>query len=60
MDQEHIERVFGENGYLTRVLQERTSFDNAKMKKALQDAGLWDEPQFVKKTSYKSLKIGKK
>ncbi len=60
MDQEGVERVFGENGYLTRTSQQRTSFNNPEMKKALETLGKWDEAKFIKKTKFSSLKASKK
>lgn len=58
MDQEGVERVFGETGYLTRVLQERTGHDIDKIKKILYDIGRWDE--VVTKKQFTSLKATKK
>ncbi len=60
MDQEGVERVFGNNGYLTRTSQQRISYNNPEMKKALETLGKWDETKFIKKTQFSSLKASKK
>ncbi|MFH1979377.1 MAG: PD-(D/E)XK nuclease family protein [Patescibacteria group bacterium] len=58
MDQEGLERVFGENGYLTRIIQERETFDTTKAKKAFKDMGKLDE--FMVKKQVSSLTVSKK
>ncbi len=61
MNEEKVERVFGQDGYLTRTVQERASFDTKEMKKILDELGKWDEEKFVKKIKVTSLKAsGKK
>lgn len=42
-DQNKIERVFGEEGYITRTLQKRYSYDTEKVKDILQPLGKWEE-----------------
>lgn len=54
MNQENVERIFGENGYLTKVLQERLVCDMEKVKKILEEIGKWNE--VAKKKQYFSLK----
>jgi len=43
MDKQGVERVFGEDGYLTRTTQERTGHNLDKIKKILYDLGRWNE-----------------
>jgi hypothetical protein len=58
MNREGVDRVFGENGYLTRVLQERLAYDMAKIKRILEELGRWNE--VVKKKQFTVLKATKK
>jgi len=58
MDSEGIERVFGKNAYITRILQERTSYKMPEIKKILEEFGKWDEMQ--KKTKFTTLKVTRK
>ena len=58
MSQEGVDRVFGENGYLTRVLQERLTYDMAKIKQILDELGRWNE--VAKKKQFTTLKATKK
>lgn len=58
MDKEGIERVFAENAYITRVLQERTSYKMPEIKKILEKMDKWEEMQ--KKTKFTTLKVTKK
>ena len=58
MEKEGVERVFGENGYLTKSLQERTGYDMPKIKKILEELGKWDE--VVTKKQFTTLKASKK
>ena len=41
LDREKIERVFGENGYITRLSQVRYNYDFDKIKKALGPLDKW-------------------
>ena len=41
MDDKKIERVFGSEGYLTRKIQERFSYDLEKIKEILEPIGKW-------------------
>jgi CRISPR/Cas system-associated exonuclease Cas4 (RecB family) len=43
MDEQKVERVFGEEGYITKKLQERISYDLEEVKKILEPAGKWQE-----------------
>lgn len=43
MDDQKIDRVFGEQGYLTRRVQERYSYDLEKIKEVLEPVGKWQE-----------------
>ena len=58
MDAEKVERVFGEEGYLTRAVQERTSYDMPEIKKILSELEKWDS--VVKKKQFTTLKASKK
>lgn len=52
-DQNKIERVFGENGYITRTLQKRYTYDTNKVKNILQPLGKWEEVLRVDDTKLK-------
>lgn len=41
MDEQKVDRVFGEEGYLTKTLLERVSFDFDKVKEILEPIGWW-------------------
>lgn len=43
MEAEGFERVFGENGYLSRSLQKRYAFDFEKVRQILEPLGKWEE-----------------
>lgn len=43
MDKENVDRVFGQNGYITRNTQYRFSYDIEKVKPILENCGLWNE-----------------
>lgn len=58
MARESVIRVFGENGYLTRISLERTSYDMPKIKQILERLNRWNE--VVKKKQFSSLKATKK
>jgi putative RecB family exonuclease len=58
MSSEGVERVFGENGYLTKTLQERLIYDMNKIEQILVDLGRWNE--VVKKKQFSILKASKK
>lgn len=58
MDQNGLERVFGETGYLTRVLQERTSYNMPEIKKILEDLGKWES--VCQKKKFITIKASKK
>ncbi|MFC1751654.1 RecB family exonuclease [Patescibacteria group bacterium] len=57
MDKEGIERLFTKNAYITRLLQERTSYKMPEIRKILEELGKWDEMQ--KKTKFTTLKVSK-
>lgn len=42
-DENDLERVFGEGGYITRALQKRYAYDTARVKTILEPLGVWDE-----------------
>lgn len=41
-DQTGLERVFGDAGYITRILQQRFSYDIKRLKEILSAQGLWE------------------
>ena len=43
MDEQKVERVFGEEGYLTRTIREKNVYDLEKVKDILKPIGKWDE-----------------
>jgi len=43
MDDQKVERVFGEEGYLTRTIKEKNVYDLEKLKDVLKPIGKWDE-----------------
>jgi len=43
MDENNVERVFGGDGYLTRKIQERYSYDLEKIREVLEPVGKWEE-----------------
>lgn len=54
-DKNSIERVFGEEGYITRTLQRRYSYDNDKVKDILEPLGYWEKILRVDDTKLKTL-----
>lgn len=42
-DKNNLERVFGENGYITRSLQKRYGYDFDKIRFILEPLGIWDQ-----------------
>ncbi len=58
MNREKVERVFGENGYLTKTIQERFVYDMEKTKAILEELGRWNE--VAKKKQFSTLKATKK
>lgn len=43
MDEQGVERVFNNNGYLTRTIKEKNVYDLEKVKEVLMPIGKWDE-----------------
>jgi len=60
MDERSISRVFNENGYLTRILQERTSYDMPKIKALLKSLKKWDEKELTTSKKFPVFKASKK
>ncbi|MBU1179258.1 PD-(D/E)XK nuclease family protein [Patescibacteria group bacterium] len=58
MDEEGVDRVFGENGYLTRILSEREVFDAPKAKKILENIGKLSE--VISKKQFSTLRATRK
>ena len=42
MDEQKVERVFGEEGYLTRTIREKNVYDLEKIKEILKPIGKWE------------------
>jgi RecB family exonuclease len=57
MDAEKLERVFGSGGFLTRITQERVSYDSKKMKEILKEIGRLEETE--QRKTYSLLKATK-
>lgn len=59
MDEQKVERVFGADGYLTRKMQERTSYDMEKIKETMgkKIADFMTKKQFTTLTASKNKKI---
>ena len=43
LDKEGLERVFGEEGFITRKMSERASWDTEKLRPVLVELGLWEQ-----------------
>jgi hypothetical protein len=43
MDSQKLGRVFGDGGYITKNIQERTSYNLEKLERILKDAGVWEK-----------------
>lgn len=43
MDEQKVERVFGEEGYLTRTIREKNVYDLEKIKEILKPIGKWED-----------------
>jgi len=50
-----LERVFGESGFITRLPQQRFSYDFIKVKKILEPLGKWDEILTIDKNKFKKV-----
>ena len=55
MDQEGVERVFSEEGIITRNLRQTFSYDEKKLKEILTPLGKWDEINKVNLVKLKSI-----
>lgn len=58
MNQEGVERVFSEKGYLTKAIQERLIYDMKKIKQILEELNRWNE--VIQKKQFSTLKATKK
>jgi RecB family exonuclease len=58
MDEQKVERVFGEEGYLTKKTQERFIYNMEKIKEILEEIGKWNE--VVSKKQFTTLTVSKK
>ena len=54
-DKNKIERIFGENGYITRLPQQRFSYDFGKVKEILEPLGKWNEILTVNAAKFKKV-----
>ncbi|MFH0906878.1 MAG: PD-(D/E)XK nuclease family protein [bacterium] len=52
-DKNDLDRVFGEQGYITRQLQQRFTYDFNKVKAVLDPLGKWNEILTIDKTKFK-------
>lgn len=43
MDSQKLGRVFGDGGYITKNIQERTSYNLEKLEEVLREAGVWEK-----------------
>lgn len=55
MDTEKIERIFGENSYITRRIKETEVYDNEKLKSALKSLGIFEKAIKIDETALKKL-----
>lgn len=58
MEEQKVERVFGEEGYLTKTIQERFVYDMKKIKEILEEIGKWNE--VATKKQYTTLTASRK
>lgn len=58
MEEQGVNRVFGDIGYITKKLSERNIYDMKKIKEILEEIGRWDE--VVRKKQYTILTASKK
>lgn len=58
MDEQKVERVFGEEGYITKKLSERNIYDMKKIKEILEELGKWNE--VATKKQYTTLTASRK
>ena len=54
-DKNGLDRVFGENGYITRLLQQRFAYNFNKVKQVLEPIGKWHEILTIDKTKFKKV-----
>jgi RecB family exonuclease len=54
-DQQGIDRIFGEHGYITRLPQKRFEYDAAKLKEVLEPLGKWDEILTIDTAKFKKI-----
>jgi len=55
MDQEEVERVFGENGIVSRTLRKTYKYDDKKVKELLEPIGKWNDVLKLDPTALKSI-----
>ncbi len=55
LNREKIERVFGDNGYITRLNQVRYKYDEEKLKPVLEPLGLWYDVLSVDENKVKTI-----
>lgn len=53
LDQKKLDRVFGQAGQITRLAQQRYSYDMKKVKEVLEPLGKWNEILTVDKLKFK-------
>jgi len=54
-DKNEIDRIFGDEGYITRLSQQRFNYDAEKLKSILEPLGKWNEILTVDKAKFKKV-----
>ena len=54
-DKNEIDRIFGDEGYITRLSQQRFNYDSEKLKSILEPLGKWHEILTVDKVKFKKV-----
>ena len=54
-DKNDLDRIFGDEGYITRLSQQRFNYDSDKLKAILDPLGKWNEILTVDKTKFKKI-----
>ena len=54
-DKNEIDRIFGDEGYITRLSQQRFNYDSEKLKLILEPLGKWNEILTVDKAKFKKV-----
>ena len=54
-DKNELDRIFGDEGYITRLSQQRFNYDSDKLKEILEPLGKWNEILTVDKVKFKKV-----